>query len=268
MAVGGGAMEVKGRPVWITGAGSGIGLEFTREFWRRGASVVAIDRSAAGLAELEKEAALLRFPLKTLVADVTAGRDFIAALEALVPQCGAPAVFVNNAGIARAGGFLEVGLETFELVMRVNAMGVVYGTHFALPHMQKAGRGLIINIASTAGLVPSSFMPSYTASKHAVVGFTRSLQLEMREAGSPVRFCLVTPGFIDTPILNQPGVDIPGWLRWTVSKPAVAVSRIVKGALAGEPQVTPDFTGRLLQRVYKWAPALAGAGSIKLRRSK
>ncbi|MBI3554255.1 MAG: SDR family oxidoreductase [Elusimicrobia bacterium] len=252
---------IEGQTVWITGAGSGIGLEMTREFLRKGASVLAIDRDAKALAELKKEAALLRFPLATLTADVGSGPDFLAALEGALKSNGSPAVFVNNAGIARVGAFSEIGLDVFEEVLRVNLRGVIYGTRFALAQMRTADRGIIINMASTAGLLPSAFMTSYAASKFAVVGFTRSLQSELKLSQSPVRLCLVTPGFIDTPIMNQRGVEFPKWLRWTVADAARTAKAIVKGALAGKEEITPDLGGRLLQRAYRWAPVLTAGGA-------
>lgn len=254
-------MVVSGQSVWITGAGSGIGLELSREFLRLGARVLAIDRDARGLSELKKEADLQKLPLETLAADVGQGPQFMSVLEAALNDRNAPAVFVNNAGIARMGAFSEIGMDVFEEVLRVNLDGVVWGTRFALNHMQKAGRGIIINMASTAGLLPSVFMTSYAASKFAVVGFTRSLQSELRLAKSPVRLCLVTPGFINTPIINQPGVDFPAWLRWTVAEPKPVAAAIIRAALAGRDEVTPEFGGRFLQRFYRWAPGLLARGA-------
>jgi short-subunit dehydrogenase len=254
-------MEVRGEPVWITGAGSGIGLELAREFLRRGARVLAIDRDARGLAELKNEADSQKLPLETLIADVSKGPEFMSALEAALKDNGAPAVFVNNAGIARVGAFCEIGMDVFEEVLRVNLDGVVWGTRFALTHMQQAGRGIIINMASTAGLLPSVFMTSYAASKFAVVGFTRSLQSELRLAQSPVRLCLVTPGFVKTPIMDQRGVEFPAWLRWSVAQPKPVAAAIVRAALSGKDEVTPEFGGRFLQRLYRWAPGLTARGA-------
>lgn len=185
----------------------------------------------------------------------------MAALEAALEDNGAPAVFVNNAGIARVGAFSEIGMDVFEEVLRVNLNGVVWGTRFALIHMQKAGRGIIINMASTAGLLPSVFMTSYAASKFAVVGFTRSLQSELRLANSPVRLCLVTPGFVKTPIMDQRGVEFPAWLRWSVAQPKPVAAAIVRAALSGKDEVTPEFGGRFLQRLYRWAPGLTARGA-------
>jgi NAD(P)-dependent dehydrogenase (short-subunit alcohol dehydrogenase family) len=249
-------MDLNGAPVWITGAGSGIGLELSREFLRLGSRVTAIDREPRGLAELKKEADAQKLPLETFIADVSKGPQFLSTLEAALKNNEAPAVFVNNAGIARVGAFSEIGMDVFEEVLRVNLDGVVWGTRFALTHMQKAGRGIIINMASTAGLLPSVFMTSYAASKFAVVGFTRSLQSELRLAQSPVRLCLVTPGFINTPIMNQRGVEFPPWLRWTVAEPKPVAAAIIRAALAGKDEVTPEFGGRFLQGLYRWAPGL------------
>ena len=257
-------MVIKGAPVWITGASSGIGLALSREFLRLGAQVLALDRDARGLAELKKEAELLKLPLETLQADVTAGEAFLETLEGAVKTHGVPAVFVNNAGIAKIGPFAELGLAAFEQVMAVNLRGVVWGTHFALKRMESAGRGLIINMSSTAGLLPTPQMTSYSASKFAVVGFTRALQAELEMTKSPVKLCLVCPGFIDTPIMRQPGVEFPSWMRWIVERPDGAARAIARQALAGKEFIVPDFCGKLMQGLYRWAPGWSVKGSQDL----
>lgn len=254
-------MVIAGRRVWITGAASGIGLALAREAARQGARVLAIDRDAKALAALEKEAGLLGLGLATLAADVAAGPKFLAALRKAAARRGAPEVFVNNAGIARVATFAETNLADFERVLGVNLKGAVWGTHFALERMQKAREGLIVNIASMAGHLAAPFMTSYSASKFAVVGFTRSLQAELRLAQSPVRVCLVCPGFIDTPIMRQPGVDFPSRLRWMVARPESAAREILRQALAGRAEVYPDFGGRFLSGLHRWLPGLTARSS-------
>jgi len=236
--------------VWITGAGSGIGLALAREALRQGGRVLAIDRDAKALAALKAETGA-----ETLAADVAAGPRYAAALEKAARR-GAPEIMVNNAGIARLGAFAEQELDVFERVLDVNLKGVVWGAHFALRKMLKADGGIIINIASMAGHLAAPFMASYCASKFAVVGFTRALQAELRLAKSPVRACVVCPGFIDTPIMSQPGVRFPDSLRWLVGRPEPLAREVWRQALAGRDEVYPDFGGRLLRVLHRFAPGL------------
>lgn len=257
-------VDLKGRLVFVTGAGSGIGRALAREFLKEGAKVVAIDLDQKALDEFKEEAALLGFSLDVLRADVGDKSLFLAALDSFCEKNGPPFVFVNNAGIAKVGGFVETGLESFDKVLRVNLGGVVTGTHFALSRMEKAGGGAVVNIASLAGHLPAAFMASYSASKFAVVGFTRALQAELEMAHSPVKVCLVSPGFIDTPIMNQESASFPWFLRWLVDKPGPAAREIVRGVKAGKKEIYPDAGGRLMKRLYRLAPGFTVKGSRAL----
>lgn len=251
---------IQGRSVWITGAGSGIGRALAAEFRRRGSIVVAIDRDERALEMLR----MADPAVETLTADVGSGAPFIDALRGAVRAHGRPAVFVNNAGIARVAGFLDTEPKAFEDVLRVNLNGVIDGTRFALAEMEQAGGGLVINMASMAGRLPAPFMTSYSASKFAVVGFTRALQQELALSGSPARACLVCPGFIDTPIMTQPGADFPKSMRWLVAKPEDAARRIVHAALSGRNVIYPDLGAHLMRALDWLAPALARRGARTL----
>lgn len=246
--------DFKGRQVWITGAGSGIGRALAREFLGEGGRVLAIDMDSAALDDLKRETELLGFRVDTVVVDVGDRRNYLKTLEAEHAVRGAPGVMINNAGIAKVGGFSELGLEAFDKVLRVNFDGVVTGTAFALPRMAAAQGGIIVNMASLAGHLPAAFMTSYCASKFAVVGFTRALQSELSMSQSPVRACLVSPGFIETPIMNQEGAPFPWYMRWLVSQPAEAARAIVRGLKAGRAEIYPDAGGRLMRRLNRLAP--------------
>jgi len=248
-------VDLKSKRVFITGAANGIGRALTLEFLRRGARVVALDLNADALASLGKETELLGTPIETRAVDVGDRKAFEAALEDLA-TAGPPAVFVNNAGIAKAGSALEAGPEGFEKTLRVNLHGTATGTFFALRKMRAAGEGTIVNIASLAGLMPAPYLASYAASKYAVVGFTRSLREELKIEGSPVRLCLVCPGFINTAIMRQDGFEFPPSLMWLVPKPDAAAKRIVDAVRWGCEEVTPDAGGKLIRLMNRIAPDL------------
>jgi NAD(P)-dependent dehydrogenase (short-subunit alcohol dehydrogenase family) len=243
--------ELKGQLVYLTGAGSGIGRTLAFELMKEGCRVLAIDSNAKSQESLKSE----KFPpLATLQIDVSDRENYLQALEEASLLYGAPQLFINNAAIAKLGGFSALGLAAFEKVMGVNFMGLLYGSYFALKKMQEAGRGTIVNMASTAGHVPSAFMGSYCASKFAVVGFTRSLRAELQMAKIPVKICLVSPGFIDTAIMRQEGTAFPWYLRWLIGKPEVAAYKIVLALKKGKEEIYPDLGGRLIRRMYRLSP--------------
>ena len=109
-------------------------------------------------------------------------------------------------------------------------------------------------MASIAGHLPTAGMTSYSTSKFAVVGFSRALQAELAMAHSPVKVCLVSPGFVKTPIMDQPGHPFPRMLAWMVSTPAQVARRIADGVAKGQPEIVPDAGGRLMKALYAVAP--------------
>ena len=261
-------VNLRNRRVAVTGAASGIGRALALEFLREGAKVAALDLNAEALKALEREGKLLAAPLETKVVDVGDRDAFTAALEDIY-SAEPPFVFVNNAGIGRAGAALDVGLEGVEKTLRVNLGGTITGTYFALRRMRAADEGVIVNIASLAGLMPSPYLAAYAASKHAVVGLTRSLREELRFEGSRVRLCLVCPGFIDTPILHQDGFEIPAAMRWMIAKPELVARVIVAAVKSGKDEVTPDPSGKAARFLYRWVPGLfAATGRLFVNRSR
>jgi len=237
-------VDLKGKLVVVTGAANGIGRAFALEFLSRGCRVLALDMNAAGLDALKAAAATDK--LETLTADVSDRAAYHAALDRALGER-APDVFINNAGIARAGSLLDTGMDAAEKTLRVNLDGVISGTYHALRRMQPGGHGTIVNIASMAGHVPSPYLSAYAASKHGVVGFTRSLRAELRQAGSGIRLCLVSPSFIDTAIMRQPGYDFPSWLKWSVGSPEGVARRVADGVARGCEEIFPHFGGWLLR---------------------
>lgn len=254
-------VELRDRLVMITGAASGIGRALSLEFLRKGCKVIALDKSLDGLQDLKKEASLLGLKMETRHADVSDRGKFLPALEDCFFQYGPPYIFVNNAGTAQVGDFLNLGLEDFETIMKVNFSGVLYGTCFALSKMKEKREGVVVNMASMAGHVPAPYMAAYTASKHAVVGLTRALRLELEMSHSPVKVCLVCPGFVDTPIMKQGENEFPSFLRWMVGSPRAVAGKIVRAVQEGKPEIYPDAGGRLIKIFYRLSPFLTRQSS-------
>ena len=193
-------IRLDGRVAVITGAAGVIGAATMRLLAERGALIVAVDRRQqdlqAAIADLPASARAL-----AVAADVTREDEVADYVRAAVGTFGTIDVFHNNAGvegdIAPITGY---SLEAFRKVIDVNVVGVFLGLKHVLPVMLKRNKGSIINTASIAGLIGSNDIAAYSASKHAVIGLTKSAALECTSTG--VRVNCVCPGLIDSRMLS------------------------------------------------------------------
>lgn len=192
--------------VVITGASSGIGAELATQLAAQGARLVLAARDAAALDVVAAGCRQLGAEVEVLRTDVAVESDCRQLIEWTVARFGRLDTLVNNAGAtmwARVDEIRDLGM--LERIMRVNYMGAVYCTAYALPHL-KASRGRIVGIASLTGLTGVPTRSGYAASKHAMRGFFDSLRIELEDSG--VTVTMIYPGFVSTGIReNATGPD-------------------------------------------------------------
>ena len=179
------------RVALVTGAGSGIGQQVAKRLRDEGAIVHAADRDPTGAPDGTHPTSL----------DVTDPDAFAETVDAILKQRGRIDVLINNAGIGSTTDAIGCTVEEWDRVFAVNARGVFLGTHLVLPSMLDAGRGAIVNTASAAALVGVRDRASYSASKGAVIAFTR--QVAVQYAGTGVRCNCVCPGTVDSPWVGR-----------------------------------------------------------------
>lgn len=193
-------IRLDGKVAVVTGAAGVIGSATMRLLAERGARIVAVDRKKAELKIAIKDLPASADPL-LVTADVTREEEVAEYVHAALDKFGTIDIFFNNAGIeGEVKPIQDYPLESFRRVLDVNVVGVFLGMKHVLPTMLKNKKGSIINTASIAGLMGSPHIAVYSASKHAVIGLTKSVAWECTNTG--VRVNCVCPGLIDSRMLS------------------------------------------------------------------
>ena len=197
------AKELAGKTALVTGSTSGIGRGIAQRLALGGANVVLnglgnrgeIEALRAGL-EREHGVRAIYHP-----ADMTRPAEITDMVATAVKELGCVDILVNNAGIQHVAPVDEFPPEKWDAIIAINLSSAFHATRAALPGMKKAKWGRVINIASAHGLVASPFKSAYVAAKHGIVGFTKSLALEVAEIGITAN--AICPGYVMTPIVEK-----------------------------------------------------------------
>lgn len=191
----------EGKTVLVTGAGSGIGRAAALQFAGEGGRVVAVDRNKADADTTVGRIGKAGGEAIAVEADVSRSMDCRAMVERTVEKYGGLDIAFNNAGVG-ASGFDTVDEEevAWDSLIDINLKGIFLSMKHELPVMLKAGRGIIVNTASVAGLIGEKGIASYAASKHGVVGLTRTAALDY--IGKGIRINAICPGATRTAILE------------------------------------------------------------------
>nr|WP_124437531.1 oxidoreductase [Kutzneria buriramensis]WKX16357.1 oxidoreductase [Kutzneria buriramensis] len=215
-------MMTTNRPVaLVTGASSGIGKEAALALVAAGFDVVGTSRDTSRVTPLDG--------VTFLDLDVASDTSVTAAVQQVVDRFERIDVLVNNAGVGLMGAAEENSIAQAQGVFDINVFGVMRMVKEVLPHMRARGRGRIINLSSVVGFLPAPYMAVYAASKHAVEGYSESLDHEVR--GHGVRALIVEPAYTSTGFeANSPRPDTP---LQVYADPRGAFDRMMETAIKG-----------------------------------
>ena len=191
-----------GRAALVTGGGSGIGEACVKRLAELGASVLIVDRDREGAERVRDEVSDAGARAEAFVAELTDPSACAGAVEHAVSTFGGLQIAVNNAGISgTVTPFHEFDLDEYRQVMSVNVDTVFYCLRYEIAHMLSAGGGSIVNMSSIFGVGARDSYPAYVASKHAVLGLTRSAAIDYADRG--IRVNAVGPAVIHTALLER-----------------------------------------------------------------
>ena len=251
---------VKEQVVVITGASSGIGLTTARMAADRGARLVLAARSEDELRELVEEIRREGGDAAYVAADVTDRDDVRRIAETAVETYGGFDTWINAAGEFVYGRLQEVPDEDKRRVFETNVWGLLYGSLEAADHLKREG-GAILNVGSVVSDRALVLQGTYSASKHAVKGFTDALRMELEEEGAPVSVTLVKPSAIDTPYPEHATnhMDAAARLPPPLYAPETVARAILRAAETPERDVYVGFGGKSMQLLGRYAPSLMDA---------
>ncbi|NNC48265.1 MAG: 3-hydroxybutyrate dehydrogenase [Sphingomonas sp.] len=196
-------MSLKDKTALVTGSTSGIGLAIAKAFAAEGARIMINGFGDAEAIEEERAALADAYGTDALHdgADMSRPDEIEAMVERCTSQLGAPDILVNNAGIQHVAPVTDFPTEKWDAILAINLSAVFHTTRLCLPAMQSAGWGRVINTASAHSLVASPNKSAYVAAKHGVAGFTKTVALEVAEAGVTVN--CISPGYVWTPLVER-----------------------------------------------------------------
>ena len=243
---------------FITGAGAGLGFEFAKALAGDGWVVGLFDRNVERLANVEAEFSHAGIPALAYPGDVTQSDELTVAVNSFAATHDGLDLMINNAGVAVVGNLMEVPLEDWRWAIDINVMGVVHGSRAALPHLQRNGAGMILNIASAAAFASAPGMAPYNATKAAVLSFSETLAAELRPTGMQVS--VVMPTYFTSGLLDT--FRGPEWARQAASE-SMQTSKYTAGDVArdalncaarGDVYIVLPKSARALWRMKRWMP--------------
>ena len=257
---------LSGKRVLITGGASGIGKSIARRFAADGAQLILVDLNEPLLGETARELGAGSRPIATYRVDVT-DVPGISALRDRINADGGPIdVLVNNAGLVFGGPFLELPLEKHFTTYRVNTLGPVAFTHAFLADLIGRPDAHLVNVASASGFIGLPYGSTYASSKWAVIGFSESIELELKMLGHDhVHVTTVCPSYVSTGLFD--GAKPP--MLTTMLTPDRLADKVAAAVLGNKSHVlapwlvklTPPLKGLLPAGLFNSVSSLLGATS-------
>lgn len=218
-----------GKAVLLVGASGGIGADAARVFAAEGAALMLMARSEAPLAALAEELRARGADAAHIAGDITSPGDVARAVATTVDRFGRLDGAFNNAAMTQAGLLEDVSEEDFDRILEVNVKGTWLCLREEIRVMRAQGAGAIVNVSSIGGLRGSSGMGAYQATKHAVIGLTRTAAHDAGPAG--IRVNVIAPGPIESPMLDRTREAIPGGVEARIA--ATPLRKAGQGAEVG-----------------------------------
>lgn len=200
--------QLAGKIILVVGASAGIGADAAREFASDGASLMLVARSTQPLADLTDELTAAGHDVAYASGDISVAGDVATVVEAAVARFGRLDGAFNNAAMTQGGRLDAVSEADFDRIMAVNVKGTWLCIREEIRVMEGQGHGSIVNVSSIGGVRGSSGMGAYQATKHAVIGLTRTAAHDFGPLG--IRVNVIAPGPTETPMLAQTRLAIPG----------------------------------------------------------
>ncbi|HEY5809735.1 MAG TPA: SDR family NAD(P)-dependent oxidoreductase [Povalibacter sp.] len=243
---------------FITGAGSGLGLALANALAADGWSLGLFDHNLERLTAVEGELAGAGVAVFAYPGDVTHADELTVAVNTFASSHDGLDLMINNAGVAVSGTVMNVALEDWDWIVRINLMGVVHGCRAAIPHLQRNRSGMLINVASAAAFVSAPEMAPYNTTKAAVLSLSETLANELRSIGTQVS--VVMPSFFSSNLLDTYRGDAEG--RATASQfmqeakysATDAAHDLLRMAAAGRHYIVIPRSARMLWRLKRWMP--------------
>ena len=255
--------SIRGCVAVVTGAGGGIGRALALDLAGRGAALALTDRDAVTLAETAAQARAKGVEVSEHAFDMADAAAVAALPEAVMARHGRADLLINNAGVALAGDFEQIGLDDFEWLMAINFWGPVRMCKAFLPLLRQRPAAHIVNISSLFGLLAPPGQTAYCAAKFGVRGFSESLRHELEE--TEIGVTVVHPGGVRTNISNNAripaGANSPDLAErmqkfnaFLTIEPADAAREILDGVEKRRPRVLIGADGRRGDRLQRLMP--------------
>jgi len=240
----------------ITGASSGIGLALTKAFLKKEVKVVGGARNVNSLKSLEKA---YKSSFYALPFDVTKSFDIKKIVRFTLAKFKQIDILVNNAGTGLLKSVSDLTMKELDKVFKTNLYGLVELTKEVLPLFVKQRSGFFVNVASIAGKTPSIYNSAYTASKHAVVGFSDCLRREVKQFG--INVLVVNPTFVDTDFFKKNPKYLETFGHHArllgLTPPKKMAGEIIKAIERKKWDLTHPFLANLYSKLYALSPKLA-----------